>query len=63
MSYKGVSPEYLHKSGYGAGFCPVKTIADFQHPQIIFTVELKLVEGKLKIALLAQSESGTVLNN
>jgi hypothetical protein len=25
---KGVSPEYLHKSGYGLGFCPVNAIAD-----------------------------------
>jgi hypothetical protein len=25
---KGVSPEYLHKSGQGLGFCPVEAIAD-----------------------------------
>jgi hypothetical protein len=25
---KGVSREYLHKSGYGLGFCPVEAIAD-----------------------------------
>jgi len=30
LVYKGVSPEYLHKSGYWLGFCPVEAIADYK---------------------------------
>jgi len=28
FSRKGVSPEYLHKSGYGLEFCHAEAIAD-----------------------------------
>jgi hypothetical protein len=28
VSPKGVSPDYLQKSGYGLGFCPVEAMAD-----------------------------------
>jgi len=44
--------------------CAAKFVSGgFPAPQNNFADELKLVEGKLKIALLARSESETVLNN